>query len=66
MSMGYCLDIAFWYSSEYRTDLTYNLAPFGIFWECAVLINTHQLWQQLPADAVRSTGRKQAPKAFSH
>ena len=64
MSMGYCLDIAFWYSSEYGTDLTHNLAPFGIFWERAVSINTHQLWRQLPADVVRYTGQEQAPKAF--
>ena len=38
MGRGYCLYIAFWYSSAYYMDLT---EPCGIFWERAVSINTH-------------------------
>ena len=40
MSRGYCPYIAFWYLGKYPTDLT---KPCGIFLECAVSINTHQL-----------------------
>ena len=61
MSMGYCLDIAFWYSSEYGTDLTNNLAQCGIFWEHAVSINTHQLWRYHPADTASRIGQLQKP-----